>query len=762
MATGLYEPDSKEEQALGQAAGVNAGIDQLNSFANDPENSSKESGFFEQFAEENSSAITRVKGFAKNPKKSVPVLGGTTLFVVGLASLFFSSNVLQLVHWNNVLDNVGFFNSEESSRSSVRTLWRFARNPTSPEIRRQGYFGNKATNAMDAYLRNSTGLNIQYENRTGFFNGIEVDTSTNPAKAARFSEIATDFGLESSITPEGRVRYGVDVGSAQTTRIMDAFVAEGFRGTNADIIPSKILSRPLKLRGAVRSFASPLERYEQKIKQKIADGLDRSTAATEATEEGIRETIGDPPDLPDQARIVAEGDVDPESQARIEEFNTTGGASADAGGSSARLGRLAGTAALLGGACLVQSVGNDMSNNFFTNVLQKIGLLTGDFLSATSSVMAGNVPDIGLLAPYSDRLEGATNNEIYQEEFGNPASGAKLPAVFTYNVGQSIIETISNGLGSIPGFSSACKLQSSPIGSAVTQIAGVAFDFSTGGVSTVAGGLVIDGALQIAIEEGLELLDEEQYDFAELRDGELGAGLLYGSRYLGNTQMQSLGGAVELTSAETAYFRDMRLTQERDAFASLSLKQKIFKYNTPHSLVSRLSTQTASGVDKLLNGSYALGIMNNSMQTMLAKSGLLGSAHAQSKGLDDLYGGLPQIGFTPSELAYQETIDVYALADYYKQNQDVLALHNEEIGRKCLGTTVLFTNGELDLNFESTEKGIKVLSENEACSRKKLSKEGSISNPDALEYRIFVLNAANLQSISCYNGDIPACLDLGL
>lgn len=661
------------------------------------------------------------------------IIGGSTAGILTAAILSVSSILqapFQFIHFAQILQrHASQIDNIMDDQQLARVRYR----------RRLGLAGNKAADIVEKKL-NAAGYTSKYD-ASGYFKGFSIDPTKVDTTALQ------GLGAEVNIdTSTGEIILTENGANFKRRRLVNNIL------DSADMrsIPSRISSRLLKKRGGVsfkllgnidRKSYTTTQSYWDAVLQKFKDYYknggafrlhttsdDKNDDGSEPTEEQKNNRKRDNADFQEDADKIASNPSDE----NIENL----GNEVDAGKFSGK------SADALGFFCAARAVGRSYQLLQHSRIILPLIRIGSGYMSIGNQVMSNKGVTFDELGAYStqlyDKKEGSswTSARSIQYELGQELTGPDMPAsAKPGRIGNK--PAFFSTVESVPMGSQACKVNDSTVG-------GIGISILTGGFAS---NLFFEGLSRAGIDPIGKLI-QGAISWAvgkPLKDSPKGALLgnyaNYGNRLAVNDRFISVGGR-ELSDEEAVALKQETLREERDNFANLPIKDRLFGLNH-RSLLSQVSIH-ANDTDIKNIGSFAASIIK-SPGSLLSRL-----FNKKAVAANEYDYGFPLFGFSSDEKNNDTFANPYVIDE--KVEPRLLEL-NEKYG-KCFATTIdpttkaIITGETVNYYNDDYVNGCRV-------------KPGHPEYTDFTMYRFYILGKVNERSVECYGGIEDSCRQLG-
>ena len=425
---------------------------------------------------------------------------------------------------------------------------------------------------------------------------------------------------------------------------------------------------------------------------------------------------------------------------------------------------LGGGAAAVGVLCIVKSINNDADQIKQTQVILPLIRLGIETMAVGSQVQSGQDIDLTEMGQLSKFLSGTdtTGNksnwsdaESIQAELGHPNTGVAPSKTLTTINAAAPFGFINEGLlGSILG--PACSVGGGILLGGLT----LAMDFTGVGALVVnltgqAAGLIFTGPI---IDQIAHWLAGNAVD-PEAVGADYGNEVNYGSKLAANDQAVTSGGR-ELTNNEVYALKNTTSQQDEQQFKNRSIAYKLFNPYDVNTAVSKLIDRTSPSISQNI-ASIGGSLLN--IKHVFSTFSSIFTPHSQAATAGYDY-GFPTYGFseaemessTANEVPYRNADEVGALLD--KNGQAGVPDYISK-ARDCFNVNLVQVDdgqGKGNLLWDVQEGPA------EAPNFLKLDKScADSSDPNWLKIRLFIMDSESMNSMSCYQGDGQACIDIG-
>jgi hypothetical protein len=733
------------------------------------------------------------KGRFRITRRRGAILGlGTTGIISALFAFFsISSGPLEFVHIAQLMEQFHFSNQEDGEASRLMKIARYIHDPDKPQNTRLGIVGNAVADNLEGKINDATGLSSDYNTASGRFLGYTVDRDHPNFKGLSDDEIKAklinQYGLdESSITVSGDI---INV-NPDTTRTLDPrgyFRQTSFaRGLLGEAGLNKVSSwagaRVLSER-AGWSF-HPISNTDQAYREWVAEN---SKAAYDKLKEHFSDQEETNIDSDTTAPLPA--GEDPDGAKTDNPTNDPGNGEAGEAGGSVKAdpsesnigGKIAGGGtALVGVACVMKGIDDNIPKLREAKVLLPMMKLAGQFINLGSQVQSGQDIDSTQLGFYKQFLDGTNSQgqttstwnqaQSIQAELGQPQTGTDIPkAAQVFNAGVPF-----GFLNSIPGLGTTCSILGSPIGiigsviiapfATLFQSVAIKPILSdiTGSLSNWLSGTPID------IFKGAGAVDGGYID--------------YGARLSANEQFASAGGT-QLSSSDESNLNNTTVALSNSQFRSKSLAYRIFNPADNRTLVAKLMDDAGGNGPTTEFANLLHGFGDIFATALKLPSSLFATTvHAASQPYD--YHDLQAVGFTPDDLVNPDYDNPFAnacnvtggqgcpnatgiLGSPTSPSPSLIGASGSVLDdiKTCFGDSVSYdasqgNGGEWTINYTANNMPIDMNNGSTYAST-----NCSNSNPSWTRVRFWILDTQTIEGYDCSQGNSStsdqSCQDVG-
>ncbi|HSW85254.1 MAG TPA: M23 family metallopeptidase [Candidatus Saccharimonadales bacterium] len=744
----------------------------------------------------NSTSRGRVR-FRLTRKKAAVGIGSVAIIsgVIGFFSI--STGPLEFIHIAQLLDRFHFSSQQDAEDGRLTKMARYLHDTNKPQNTRLGLVGNSVASKLETKIKDATGLEPEFNEKSGRFVGYNGDRAHENFKGKSEAEIKSQIanqtgidGIKVSFSSDGKsFSYNPDAGIRNPvtayrvqTRTARAQLSEAGLSKVSQHVGSRILRtragwtfHPIKKADAalqakaIEKGAKAYEQFKEKLKQQfnkdetayIENGAVEKPGG-DPTRQKETDTSGKTVDTPGSQDTQAgvngvksdtQGE-DPANPQTVEDAKTSLKAKVGAGGAS-----------LIGVICVMNSINHEMPQLRQEKVMLPMMRMAGEAISVGSQVQSGQDISALQLGFYKDQLDGTDSTgktstwnqaQSIQAELGQPQSGTDVPKegqVFNGDVPFGFLQ------GSI--VDSVCGI----LGSTFGQI----FSIVTGPISFIASAITVGPATSILANwlSGAPI--------SPLAAGaDRGNYINYGARLSANQQYASAGG-VPMNSSDEGQVTAIDNSFDMADFQSHGLAYRLFNTKDSRSLVSHLiDSESASGpVDNIATMVQHFGSIFGAASRVPA-SLLSGVTHAA--GTTYNWHGLNKIGFTASELGNPSVDNPFdnaclvaggncKLANGTLEHTGILdgsnGQHYIDLAHTCFNATI--TN---DPSTGWQINNASSLNQEDDNYRSHAIECSSDSDGNWLRVRFWLLDTATIEGYDCYQGDTDtsdqSCNDVGV
>lgn len=602
------------------------------------------------------------KGYTSEAKQKVrrkfwtrkkAIGGGIVGLLIGGSFGVFSilQGPFQIIQFAQWLSGPHMSANNEFSNSRATKLWRIIKYPHNPEMRRLGTHLNKYASRVEARWKDA-GFEPKYDGPSNrldrFILSPDVDTSAFRTAGVDVVDIGDGFHEikfdEALYSKKGRLVFNEISKAAGYNKAVSALNTRVLRKRAG--VTFKLFD------GLERRDGESLLQYYKRLRDRWNTYYGSGELPT------TRSTGADGPDEDTAPDPDTQGEADAGNHSADDITDSVDGGGIEAGRTTT-LDKLNKGDGVLGVLCIAKAAGENYPKIQYAKIILPLIRQGTGIMSMGTQVMAGkklNISELGAISSkfFSDAeiskgvKEGSwVTAKSIQAEMGRPQTGPDiLPNAKPSRIGSNPIANAINGISkSIPGFGTACKVQSSAIG-------GFAVSLITGGVGGVIGDFALDQlfkSLNIDVVGFLTRLIAGKGVDTDAAGSTLGNFANYGARLAANDQALATGGTELTNDQEGQLDDDVRLAQA-EHFESLPLSDRLFAMSEPNSLVSRfaVSQSPLANPDTLLSNTATL--VSRIIPNLVSAFSSFGTSRASGEAVNNGYDyGFPMYGFTQAE-----------------------------------------------------------------------------------------------------------------
>lgn len=605
----------------------------------------------------------RAKVAARIIRNRKVLVGGGAGIGITFAVTFFatiSSGPLEFVHIAQLLEKFHFSMQQDAEDGRLTKIARYIHDPNKPQNTRLGLVGNAVADHLESKVNDATGLHSDYNTASGRFLGYTVDKTHDEFKGLTDEQIKDklvgEYGVaRSSISVEGdKMSFNPD-----TTRTIDprgyfkqtSFARALLGKAGYSKLSQRLGSRVLSKRAGWTFH--PIKALDSAYQAKLIEGgkaaLDKLKQRFNSDEEtNINSDTTKPPVNSESANEQNQSGQAQTDPVRESAAGAGNGVVADPSesnvGKTITAGKVAGGgAALVGVACVMQGIDNEIPKLREAKIVVPMMKFAGQFINLGSQIQSGKDITAVQAGLYKQFLDG-TNSQgqttstwnqarSIQAELGQPQTGPDIPnnaKVFNAGVPFSFVD-------GIPGLSDVCSALSSPLGQLISTVIS---PFQTVFSSVAIGPLISDFTNWLS---GTPL---DIFGGAGATDGGY---LNYGGRLSASEQYTS-AGAVPISAPNESTLKNTAVALDNASFDSKSVAYRIFNPNDSQTLASQLMDNYGSGGVAQSFASIFHGFGNIFSAALRAPASLF-SSFARAASQPYSYNGLEAAGFTAEDLA---------------------------------------------------------------------------------------------------------------
>lgn len=666
---------------------------------------------------------------------------------------------LEFIHLAESIREPHFGAQEDFSDIRLNALYRYLRTGNIGETRLT-YLQSKKFPKYTAHLAKA-GFKVNYASKTGFYDGIFIDTKTKGSpyygmtnKQIRAS-LAKNYDTEAFNLKGGQ--YYLKEGKANfrtQAKTIYQMNRESGRGVFSSAYRTRILAKyglvtfhPLtKLdKKAGAKIATMYEAWQKKHSERIKNGA----RASNITTAGATQQDADGKATPAEGAGAIDGEASQsKTKSVLEGIRNSKGTSATLG-----------VAAVAGVVCTINLINDNYSEVVYDQVYAPLIRMGTEAIAVGDQVKSGVDVDATVLDFYQRSFRGKNPGETKSTEWSQSAGiiqnnggvgGVPMDAATAEMLADSTNDWIS--WVEDPSVKGVIDATCGTAGTIVVGSASFALSVISGGFFTTVGGFAASYFATEYIVDGItDLLANKSIDPSKV-GAPWGGYVDYGAKY--GADIGSIQSAGEIMGAGKA-LELQQFSKEIDdyAFSKEPLKDRLFNAKNRRSLAGKLvdkyptsAQEGANGIATLFTGTFA------------SLGGALGSLSPSVKAQQAPaynYGGAPKFGWTLDEITDERFVDPYLNAD--KAAVILSGAKGEEYIKRafeCYGTVI--ADGPNGWDTTQTTDAFKT-----HVAGKRPTTCADRSDESWQRVRFFIWDTGLQQVDDCYDGDAAACQQIG-
>jgi hypothetical protein len=691
-------------------------------------------------------------------KKKAATIAGLTASAVGFSAMFLGPMMgpLEFIHLAESVRLPHFGAQEDAGDIRLNALLRYAKKRAAGETRLT-YLESKYFSRITADMQRA-GFKARFDPISSNYMGMYVDTLSEKSPYRGLNNDEVKAKLEQ--------KYGSKAFQVRDGRF---YLQEGKSGFLQQYKTLRLVSKEMGYSGLTAAMRArvlskygvvtwnPLKKIDKAANQKLADlyrtwkkardAKIRNGYKTSVVTAGAQDKDSDGKTKPVEGAGTVDGDAEKSKVKSV----------LDGAKNSKSLSAAGGLAAVAAVVCTAKAINDQAGEIKYLQIAEPLMREGTEALAAGSQVASGLATNDSFndtqLDVMSRLLHGKDAN-------GNTTSWDQAESIRANNGGsggvpldQATTEALANvkipylSWTEEPGIVGLCG----NVGVAVTTTVSVAITVVSGGFASAAVGIIAGPYFtDLVIGKVSSLVAGEAVDLTHL-------GASYGARVdMGNklaadfAGMQSAGEV--MSTAETTALNEVVIDADKEEFARLPLKDRLFAVSERRSLAGRLIDLYPKSGDATMN-SFA-SLFTGTLSRLASGVGSL-SPSASAQSLKYNY-GMPKFGFTLEELADERFADPYEndrlAKDLFVGPQGAKYI---ERAMTCYGVAI--TN---------TPEGWSAISQQNAYKEyfkagERKSECMDRTDVNWMRTRNFVFNTTTMDSYACLQGEAQSCVNSG-